>query len=159
MKVKFLAFTYTQPYSFNPIYYWLKSFYQKNGKHYYSYEWLPTEYFFTDDIVDRIIDEGTDLLCLSVYLWNFDSMMKVAKEVKQRAPQIQIIVGGPNVHANTEADWFDKYPWVEFAIYGDGENAFRKLLDWYIEPTDKADIPNIVQKDHKTKHEIFKFNQ
>ena len=100
MKIKFLAFSYTKPYSFNPIYYWLKSFYKKNGKHYDSYEWLPTEYFFTEDIVDRIIEEGTDVLCLSVYLWNFESQMKVAKEVHEREPDIQIIVGGPECHAN-----------------------------------------------------------
>ncbi len=157
MKIKFLAFSYTKPYSFNPIYYWLKSFYKKNGKHYDSYEWLPTEYFFTEDIVDRIIEEGTDILCLSVYLWNFESQMKVAKEVHEREPDIQIIVGGPECHANTEDDWFETNYWVDFAIYGDGENAFRKLMDWYIEPGNELEIPNLVHRDYKSKHEIFRF--
>lgn len=161
MKIKFLAFSYTKPYSFNPIYYWLKSFYKKNGKHFDKYEWLPTEYFLTDDIVDRIIAEGTDILCLSVYLWNFESLMKVAREVSTKKPNIHIIVGGPECHAHTESDWFDKYPFVDFAIYGDGEKAFGNLLDWYIDPieTPYESIPNIVDDGYKSRHEIFKFRE
>lgn len=161
MRVKFLAFSYTKPYSFNPIYYWLKSFYKKNGKHFDKYEWLPTEYFLDDNIVDRIIDEGTDILCLSVYLWNFESLMKVAREVSIKDPTIHIIVGGPECHAHTEPDWFDKYDFVDFAVYGDGEKAFSQLLDWYIDPieTPYESIPNIVDDGYKAKHEIFRFRE
>lgn len=161
MKIKFLAFSYTKPYSFNPIYYWLKSFYKKTGKHYNQYEWLPTEYFYDDNIVDRILSEKPDILCLSVYLWNFESLMKVAKEVSTRNPAITIIVGGPECHANTEPDWFKSYPFVDFAIYGDGEKAFVQLLDWYIAPEDISfqDIPNILDDGYKANHEIFKFRE
>jgi radical SAM superfamily enzyme YgiQ (UPF0313 family) len=159
MRVKFLAFSYTKPYSFNPIYYWLKSFYKKNGKHYEKYEWLPTEYFYDDNIVDRILLEDPDILCLSVYLWNFESLMKVAKEIHNKKPTIKIIVGGPECHANTEDDWFDRYPFIDFAVYGDGEKAFSDLLDWYItgEETGYYIIPNIVSGKYKAGHEIFKF--
>lgn len=161
MKIKFLAFSYTKPYSFNPIYYWLKSFYKKNGKHYNQYKWLPTEYFYDDDIVDRIIDQGTDILCLSVYLWNFESLMKVAREVSIKKPSIHIIVGGPECHANTEPDWFEKYPFVDFAVYGDGEEAFTKLLDWYVDPVETLynAIPNIVDEGYKANHKIFRFSE
>lgn len=159
MKIKFLAFSYTKPYSFNPIYYWLKSFYKKNGKHFDSYEWLPTEYFYDENIVDRIISEETNILCLSVYLWNFESLMKVAREVSVKAPNIHIIVGGPECHANTESDWFERYPFVDFAIYGDGEKAFTDLLDWYASPEeiDYRSIPNIIDSNYKAKHEILRF--
>ena len=161
MKVKFLAFSYTKPYSFNPIYYWLKSFYQKNGKHFNEYEWLPTEYFYEENIVDKIIDQGTEILCLSVYLWNFESLMRVAKEAKEKKPSLFIIVGGPECHANTEDDWFDRYPYVDFAVYGDGEEAFAKILDWYADPIETLynSIPNIVDQGYKANHKIFRFNQ
>lgn len=159
MKIKFLAFSYTKPYSFNPIYYWLKSFYKKNGKHFDEYEWLNTEYFYDEKVVDRIIDEGTEILCLSVYLWNFDSLMKVAKEANKRNPAIVIIIGGPECHAHTEDDWFNRFPFVDFAIYGDGESAFAGLLDWHHDPVETPldTIPNIVDDGYLAKHEIFKF--
>lgn len=159
MKIKFLSFSYTKPYSFNPIYYWLKSFYKKNGKYFDQYEWLPTEYLYDENIVDRIISEGTDILCLSVYLWNFESLMKVAKEVSDKDPSIHIIIGGPECHANTEPDWFERYPFIDFAVYGDGEKAFSDLLDWFAFPDeiDYRSIPNIVVSDYKSKHEILKF--
>ena len=160
IKVKFLAFSYTKPYSFNPVAFWLRSFYKKNGKHYDKFEWLPTEYFYDESVVDKIIDEETNILCLSVYIWNFESMMKVAEEAKARNPGLIIYVGGPECHAHTEDDWFEKYPFVDFAIYGDGEKAFADLLDWEIEsPTFLSDIPNIVYRDHKSKHQIFRFRE
>ena len=161
MRVKFLAFSYTKPYSFNPITYWLRSFYEKNGTYSNEYEWLPTEYFYEDNIVDKILSESTDILCLSVYLWNFESMMRVAREVSLRDPSISIIVGGPECHAHTEDDWFDKYDFVDFAVYGDGEKAFADLLDWHVDP-EKASldsIPNIVYRDHVAKHAIFRFRE
>ena len=161
MKIKFLAFSYTKPYSFNPIYYWLKSFYKMNGKSFDEYEWLPTEYFYADDIVDTIIDEGTNILCLSVYLWNFESLMKVAREAKEINPKLCVIVGGPECHANTESNWFHKYDFVDFAVYGDGESSFCKLLDWMIDSKDISlnSIPNLITPDHMNPHEILKFNQ
>jgi radical SAM superfamily enzyme YgiQ (UPF0313 family) len=159
MKIKFLAFSYTKPFSFNPVAYWLRSFYKKNGKHYGSYTWLPTEYFYDEHIVNRIVAESPDILCLSVYLWNFESLMKVAREVSIKKPEINIVVGGPECHAHSEPDWFDRYPFVDFAIYGDGENAFAKLLDWWADPqeTPYSSIPNIVDEVNVSKHEIFKF--
>jgi tRNA A37 methylthiotransferase MiaB len=122
---------------------------------------LTTEYFLDDNIVDRIIEEGTDILCLSVYLWNFESLMKIAREVSIKNPNIHIIVGGPECHANTEPDWFEKYPFVDFAIYGDGEKAFANILDWYIDPTETLyeSIPNIVDSNYKANHEIFRFKE
>ena len=158
MKIKFLAFSYTKPYSFNPIYYWLKSFYKKNGKHFDEYEWLPTEYFYDKSVVDRIIDEDAEILCLSVYLWNFESLMKVAQKAKAKNPNLLILVGGPECHANTEQDWFLRYPFVDFAIYGDGEKAFKGLLDWFKDPSISVnDIPNIIHAGKKNRHEIFRF--
>lgn len=160
IKVKFLAFSYTKPYSFNPVTFWLRSFYKKNGKHYDKFEWLQTEYFYDESVVDRIIDENTNILCLSVYIWNFESMMKVAEEAKVRNPGLIVYVGGPECHAHTEDDWFEKYPFVDFAIYGDGEKAFADLLDWEIESQPfLSDIPNIVYSDHKSKHQIFRFRE
>lgn len=49
MKIKFLAFNNEDcgtHYVINPVYFFLKSFYKKNGNHYEKYQWLNTEYIY-----------------------------------------------------------------------------------------------------------------
>lgn len=158
MKIKFLAFNYTAPFSFNPVYYWLKSFYKTVGKNYEKYEWLETEHVFKEELSEKIKREAPDILCVSLYLWNIKSSMKIAKQAKIDNPNIIIICGGPECHANTDDDWFEIYPFVDYATYGDGERAFSGLLDYFYDGVDFDDIPNVVTKDAKNKHEIFKFS-
>jgi tRNA A37 methylthiotransferase MiaB len=39
-----------------------------------------------------------------------------------------IVVGGPSVDVNTVPDFFKKYPFIDYAIYGAGEVAFRDVI-------------------------------
>ena len=160
MKIKFISFNYTSPFSFNPVYYWLKSFYKKTGTYYNKYTWLKPEHVHTKDIVNKIVQEKPDILCLSIFVWNADSIMSVAKEVKERLPYVTVICGGPECDAHTDPNWFDTYPFVDYAVYGDGEKAFADLLDYFQDNSiDYSSIPNIVTRESKNKHQIFKFNQ
>lgn len=158
MKIKFLSFNYTSPFSFNPIYYWLKSFYKKNGVHFDKYEWLPSEHVHKDSTLDDVINQGTDILCISVYLWNIKSSMKIAQQAKEINPNLIIICGGPECDAHSDPEWFSTYPFVDYAVYGDGEQAFAGLLDYlYDKEIDFKAIPNVVNKDTKNNHVIMKF--
>lgn len=158
MKIKFISFNYTQPFSINPIYYWLKSFYMKTGKHFDKYEWLKPEHVHKDDTLQKIVDEKPDILCLSIFIWNVDSIMSLAKEIKARLPNLIVIVGGPECDAHTNPEYFTKYPFIDYAVYGDGEKAFADLLDYFQDPTiDFSSIPNVVTREVKNKHQIFKF--
>ena len=158
MKIKFISFNYTQPFSMNPVYYWLKSFYKKTGKHFSKYEWLKPEHVHKDDTLQKIVDEKPDILCLSIFIWNVDSIMNLAKEIKEQLPNIIVIVGGPECDAHTNPEYFNEYPFIDYAVYGDGEKAFADLLDYFYDPTlDYSTIPNVVTREVKNKHQIFKF--
>lgn len=38
-----------------------------------------------------------DILCLSVYIWNVDHIQKLCHLLKERKPELKIIIGGPEV--------------------------------------------------------------
>jgi tRNA A37 methylthiotransferase MiaB len=145
-----------------PVYYFLKSFYKKVGKHFDKYTWFPPEYGYNSieyvtSIVDSIITDKIELVCFSVYLWNNDVSHKIAKILKELNPDIKIVVGGPHVdYINVD---FEKHWYVDYFVYGDGEETFQILLDSFYEPIDEKTIPNLITKEFKTQHKIFKFKE
>jgi hypothetical protein len=153
MRIKFITTKISKQEltTMNPIYFWLKSFYMKSGVHFDKYTWLDTEYYYTDDLVDRVCS-STDVLCVSSYIWNRELHDKIIREVRSKKPNIIIITGGPDGKFHLE--------YSDYVVYGDGELAFTRLLDSFYDNTiDVKSIPNILTKEYKTRHEIFKFSQ
>ena len=88
--------------------------------------------FFTDrapKLLDEI-DMDTDVLGLSCYMWNFNRQMKLAKLHKERSPGCVIIAGGSHIPDAKSAvdDFFEKYPFVDIVVHGEGEITFAEIL-------------------------------
>ena len=49
------------------------------------------------ELAERIAADEPDVLGLSLYLWNVERSLHLAREVKKRSPHTQIWVGGPEV--------------------------------------------------------------
>jgi len=81
-----------------------------------------------------------DVLALSSYIWNWEWNKAFAKEVKQRWPRCAILVGGVQV-PNASPRALDENPQFDFAIYGEGEEAFAQFLEDQLldEPTNIVD--------------------
>ena len=71
-------------------------------------------------------------------------------------PNIKIIAGGPSINHNNP-NFASEYPFIDYFVYGDGEKSFIMLLDSFYEPIDEKTIPNLITKNFKTNHEIFRF--
>ncbi len=144
----------------NPNYLILKSFYKvKSPENYNKINWTAPIIFQRlsgEEIVDSIEDEQIDVLCVSLYVWNSSYSKILMGLIKDRMPNIKIIVGGPDVYANIDDQYFEKYPYIDYAVYGDGESAFKEILDSIIE--DRAlssTATNIVTKDNKYPFKVF----
>jgi putative methyltransferase len=84
-----------------------------------------------------------DVLGLSCYVWNFRRQMKVAKLVKQRYPDVLVVAGGPHV-PDRPGSFFAEQPWVDVAVHGEGEDAFRALLVERLKPEpDYRRVPGV----------------
>src|SRR5438132_6411274 len=59
----------------------------------------------TDILGDALLAEGVsrdepEFLGLSLYLWNVERSLHLAREVKRRSPRTRVIVGGPEVSSD-----------------------------------------------------------
>ncbi len=77
-------------------------------------------------LVEEILARYPLLVGFSCYLWNIDRTLWIASRLKERRPDIRIIVGGPEVTADNA--WVLQSPAIDFAAIGEGEQTFAELL-------------------------------
>lgn len=91
--------------------------------------WLPP---ISDlDIDTQIVKQKlkhTDILALSCYEWNWTYQIDLGRLARSINKNCIILLGGP------QPDWkdplfFDKFPWANAVIKGDGEEPFEKILN------------------------------
>ncbi len=78
-------------------------------------------------IVNRITDKSPDIVGFSCYIWNIETVIKAAKELKRIMPQVKIIFGGPEVSYS-----YDKVlnkGFCDYVVIGAGEHSFQELCD------------------------------
>lgn len=144
----------------NPNYLILKSYYKiKSPSNYQKINWTSPIIFQRmtgDEIVDLLEFEKIDVLCFSLYVWNSSYSKTLMSLVKLRLPNIKIVVGGPDVYANIDEQYFEKYPFIDYAVYGDGETAFKEILDSMIESRELSPAStNIVTKTQRFGFKVF----
>lgn len=146
-KIKFITGTIATDATFiNPSFYMLKTYHDHFGKH-KNYQWLNPTFTISkphDEYLKELLKEDFDILCAGIYCWNNIFLTKILEEVKIRRPECIIIVGGPDVTARNEPDWFVKNHFVDYVVYGDGEKCFSNLLDHFVEPVNLLTIPNLI---------------
>lgn len=79
------------------------------------------------DVVERLLAERPRLVGLGVYVWNASQSLAVVRILKQVAPEVKIVLGGPEVSHE-----LDRQPIVALAdhvVTGEGEVAFAQLVD------------------------------
>ena len=77
------------------------------------------------DIVEKIMEESPSIVGLGVYIWNVQRVAEVVKTVRAVAPHVTLVVGGPEVSHEVDAQ-----PWlsdVDYIVTGEGDAAFPEL--------------------------------
>lgn len=141
----------------NSGYYILRSYYKyKRLDNYKKLIWSNPQFqpLFEKDI-ENIIEEDLDILCLSFFIWNSSGLIQLAKRFKKVKPNGKIIAGGPQLDAHKRSDFFEEHPYIDYVVYGDGEDAFVSILDSIINNNSLEAPVNIVTKDKKYPHRVF----
>lgn len=77
------------------------------------------------DIAEKLLKHKPQIIGFSIYIWNVEETTEVIGLLKQIAPQIKIIVGGPEVSfANDQPALVEL---VDHIITGPGESSFYRL--------------------------------
>ncbi len=79
------------------------------------------------DLVEAILARGPWLAGFTCYLWNIERTLWIAERLKERRPDLRIVVGGPEVTPDNV--WVLDHPAVDFAVIGEGEQTFAELLE------------------------------
>jgi radical SAM superfamily enzyme YgiQ (UPF0313 family) len=77
-------------------------------------------------ITSSLINYKPDILAISSMTNTFNRSMRLAEEVKQALPQIEVVVGGD--HIGTNLSDVSNYPIIDVGVYGEGEETFREIL-------------------------------
>lgn len=144
----------------NSAYYTLKSYYKfKRYENYNKITWADPVFFPIVDVdllVDDIIEADINVLCLSFFVWNISPLNSLAKKVKEKNKNITIIAGGPTLDAHKRLDFFDENEFIDFVVYGDGEEPFVDILDSLLYKTSiPKTMTNVVTKNQKYPFKVF----
>ncbi|CAM2988235.1 B12-binding domain-containing radical SAM protein [Paenibacillus sediminis] len=88
------------------------------------------EYTIKDPVMNIVSDlyqRGGDVIGFSCYIWNIEETIEVINVLKKVRPEVQIVLGGPEVSYDTEY-WMNRLPNVDFIVMGEGEETFHHLL-------------------------------
>ncbi len=100
----------------------------------------------TEEYTEQCKD--SDILLCSCYVWNWEITTKLAREVKESNPNCLVVFGGPQVPNNSEG-FFEKYPFVDIIVHGEGEYVLENILKAYLNDKDFSKVLGIETKDFK----------
>lgn len=80
-----------------------------------------------DFITGEIFKLEPDIVAFSCYIWNIENTLEIAERIKLVKPNTKIVLGGPEVSFDM-VDILKKYSYIDYIIYGEGEETFRELL-------------------------------
>ncbi|OGM96126.1 MAG: hypothetical protein A3B86_02760 [Candidatus Yanofskybacteria bacterium RIFCSPHIGHO2_02_FULL_38_22b] len=137
------------------------------------YTFMPIE-----EALEKLSD--ADLLAISLYVWNFENSMAIAREFKRRYPDRLVIVGGPHVPDSKKQfqrikktdprpdelkrkrmgmteKFHRNHPYIDIAVHGEGERVFRHILEQVAIDglANKSNLPSISYIDNEG---IFRHN-
>ena len=109
---------------------YLKMYAQRRGlQEFYDIEIFPPSLANTLSdcgLVEEILTRDPWLVGCTCYLWNIDRTLWIASRLRERRPDLRIIIGGPEVTADNA--WVLQHPAIDFAAIGEGEQTFAELL-------------------------------
>ncbi len=77
----------------------------------------------TREILHALVTADADVYGFSVYIWNRSAMLSLAADLRELCPDARIVFGGPEISFE-DASFFQKHPYVDTIIAGEGEDAF-----------------------------------
>ena len=81
-------------------------------------------------LVERIVALKPAILGFTLYLWNVERSLHIAREVKKQLPYVQIVVGGPEVSGAAVHLLSD--PHIDIAVDGEGEITFVEIVKRFL---------------------------
>src|SRR2546425_8870515 len=92
-------------------------------------------------LADRIARQEPDLVGFSLYLWNSERSLHLAREVKRRSPRTQVLIGGPEVGPDNA--FILQQGGADIAVTGEAEDTFARVMSALVEGRSADGIPGV----------------
>ncbi len=79
-----------------------------------------------DEVVARLLDGAPRVLGLGVYIWNVARSLELMQRLREVAPELKIVIGGPEVSHETEGQPIVRL--ADHVITGPGDLSFARLV-------------------------------
>lgn len=111
-------------------------------------EWTVNEP--REQILRRIMAERADVVAFSCYIWNIESTLGLADDIRKIAPATRIVLGGPEASFGIFQLMRDN-PAIDYVVKGEGEAVFARLMAALIQ--DRPDLERLL---HDTDNIFFR---
>lgn len=81
-----------------------------------------------EEILADLYRQQPDMLAVSCYIWNWELVSMLLREIPKILPETEIWLGGPEVSYNPE-QVLEQFPMVRGIMVGEGEETFRELAE------------------------------
>jgi len=127
------------PYSIGLLWSYVKSF-KEICENYTS-----KQFIFMRESPEKIVLnlDKPNVCALSCYTWNWEINVEVSRLIKEKFPNCLIVFGGPHI-PDDMTYFFDKYPFVDITVHGEGEITFHEILKENIKPNSQIDFKKIL---------------
>lgn len=100
-----------------------------------------TDQFGDARLADLLAADEPDFLGLSLYLWNVERSLHLAREVKRRSPHTTVLIGGPEVSVDNQR--LLAQSGFDLAVAGEGEEALADVLEHWLTGRELAGLPGV----------------
>ena len=113
------------------------------------YDFMP--FLFIREKINKVIKayRSPAVAAFSVFMWNEQFSLQIAKLVKEKFPDCLIVFGGVQVPFAAER-YLKEHAFIDIAVHGDGEETFSLILERNLVSNDFSGIHNISWKNRKT---------
>ncbi|WP_439658774.1 RiPP maturation radical SAM C-methyltransferase [Lentzea sp. HUAS TT2] len=101
---------------------------------------------FLDALVSEVDWEGVRVVGFSSTFQQTAASVALARRLKDRFPDVVTVFGGANFDGEMGLELVRSLPCVDFAVIGEGDSAFPRLLDALAAGTDPGAIPGVARR-------------
>jgi tRNA A37 methylthiotransferase MiaB len=113
-----------------------------------------------EQLVDEVLRESPQVLCISTYVWNHILCFEVAKRIKITNPEIKVIMGGP--HQGYNKEFFNTHPYIDYVCFATahGELFLKIALEQiakFGKIVDPEAVPFLLSREYESTNNKIKF--
>ncbi|BDA78282.1 hypothetical protein LPTSP3_g12120 [Leptospira kobayashii] len=103
-----------------------------------------TDVMGDEELANHIAKDEPAFVGFSLYLWNTERSLHLAREIKKKSPKSKIIIGGPEV--NHDNPFVLSEEGYDIAVSGEAEHSFAKLMKTLLDKSSLDGVENIAYR-------------